>query len=167
MNSKCSTLGQKSSIYAKIHILKISFFTKFTFSKSHFFHKIHILKISIFSQNSHFRSLIFHKVHIFKVSLSTKFTFFKHQILGTCWIKSWFLPHCGILFSPPPDYQFLRADKEWWFCWRQNLFGLQYPIRTLHCGGWQVYCPIIIFIWEDQNKKSEPPTHWSFMTNKV
>ena len=31
-----STLGQKSSIFPKIHILKISLFTKFTFSKSHF-----------------------------------------------------------------------------------------------------------------------------------
>ena len=41
------TLGQKSSIYPKIHILKISFFTKFTISKSHF------------SQNSHFVNLIF------------------------------------------------------------------------------------------------------------
>ena len=30
------TLGKKSSIYPKIHILKISFFTKFTFCKSHF-----------------------------------------------------------------------------------------------------------------------------------
>ena len=30
------TLGQKSSIYPKIHILKISLLTKFTFSKSHF-----------------------------------------------------------------------------------------------------------------------------------
>ena len=30
------TLGQKSSSYPKIHILKISLFTKFTFSKYHF-----------------------------------------------------------------------------------------------------------------------------------
>ena len=30
------TLGQKSSIYPKIHIFKISPLTKFTFSKSHF-----------------------------------------------------------------------------------------------------------------------------------
>ena len=61
------TLGQKSSIYPKIHILKTSFFTKFTFSKSHY------------SQNSQFQSLICHKIHIFKVSFFTKFTFFKHQ----------------------------------------------------------------------------------------
>ena len=36
------TLGQKSTFYPKIHILKISIFTKFLFLKSHF------------SQNSHF-----------------------------------------------------------------------------------------------------------------
>ena len=43
------TLGQKSSIYAKIHIFKVSFLTKFTFSKS---------QISFFTKftfsNSHF-----------------------------------------------------------------------------------------------------------------
>ena len=42
--------------FHKIHIFKISCFTKFTFSKSHF------------SQNSHFQILIFHKIHIFKAS---------------------------------------------------------------------------------------------------
>ena len=92
----CSfTLGQKSSIYPNIHILKISLFTKFTISESHFsqnshfqylnFHKIHIFKTSIFtkftfskphfSQNSHFQNLIFHKIHNFKVSFFTEFTF--------------------------------------------------------------------------------------------
>ena len=50
-------------IYHKIHILKISFLTKFTISKSHF------------SQNSHFQSLILDKIHIFKASFFTKFTF--------------------------------------------------------------------------------------------
>ena len=44
-----NTLWQESSIYPKNIILKISIFTKFTFSKSHF------------SQNSHFQSLIFYK----------------------------------------------------------------------------------------------------------
>ena len=62
---KGSTLGQKSSIYQEMNILKILLFTKFTISKSHF------------SQNSHFQSLIFHKIHIFKVSFFTKFTFLK------------------------------------------------------------------------------------------
>ena len=38
--------------FYKIHLSEISFFTKFTFSKSHF------------SQNSHFRNIIFHKVHV-------------------------------------------------------------------------------------------------------
>ena len=52
------TLGQKSSIYPKIHILKYHFLTKFAFSKSHF------------SQNSHFQNLIFHKIHIFQTSNS-------------------------------------------------------------------------------------------------
>ena len=51
--------GAKSSIYPKIHILKMSFFTKFTFSNSHFY------------QNSHFQILIFDKIHIFKISFFT------------------------------------------------------------------------------------------------
>ena len=58
-----NTLGQKSLIYPKIHILKISFFTKFTISKSHF------------SQNSHFQSVIFDRIHISKILFFTKFTF--------------------------------------------------------------------------------------------
>ena len=78
-------------IFRKIHIFKVSFFTKFTLSKSHF------------SQNSHFKSLVFHnyQIHTYKVSFLPKFTiskyhfsqnshFFKHQILGYLWIKSWF-----------------------------------------------------------------------------
>ena len=77
------TLGQKSSIYPKIHIFKASFFTKFTFSKPYF------------SQNSQCQSLIFLKIHIFKVLFFTKFTLFKHQILGNFWIKRWFLPQCA------------------------------------------------------------------------
>ena len=59
------TLGQKSLIYPKIHIIKPSFFTKFTISKSHF------------SQNSQFHNLIFHKIHNFKISFFTKFTISK------------------------------------------------------------------------------------------
>ena len=39
-----------------MHIFKISFLTKFTFSKSHF------------SQNSHLQSLIFDKIHILKLT---------------------------------------------------------------------------------------------------
>ena len=54
------TLWQKSSVYPKIHILKISLFTKFTISKPHF------------SQNSPFQNLIFHKIHILKISFFTK-----------------------------------------------------------------------------------------------
>ena len=46
-------LGQKSTFYPKIHLLKIPIFTKFTFLKSHF------------SQNSHYEYLIFHKIHTF------------------------------------------------------------------------------------------------------
>ena len=53
--SQVPTLGQKSSIYPKIRILKISLFTKFTISGSHF------------TQNSHFQNLIFHKIHKFKI----------------------------------------------------------------------------------------------------
>ena len=39
--------------------------------------------------------LTFDKIHISKVSFFTKFTFFKHQILGNFWMKSWLLPQCG------------------------------------------------------------------------
>ena len=67
------------SLFDKIRIFRVSFFTKFTFWKSHF------------SQNSHFQSLICHKIH-----------FFKHQIPGNFWIKCWFLPQCGILYSKLP-----------------------------------------------------------------
>ena len=63
--SKIHNLGKQNCT------LKISFFTKFTFSKSHF------------SQNSHFQKLIFHKIHIFK-----------HQILTNFRMKIWFLPQC-------------------------------------------------------------------------
>ena len=66
-------MGQKSAIYPKIHILKLSFLTKFTILKSHF------------SQNSQYQNLIFHKIHIFKMWFFTKFTFsgplFLYQIL--------------------------------------------------------------------------------------
>ena len=52
-------------ILNKIHILKVPFLTKITFSKSHFW------------QNSHFQNLIFDKIHIFKISFLTKFTLSK------------------------------------------------------------------------------------------
>ena len=55
------TLGQKSIFCPKIHILKISVLTKFTFLKSHL------------SQNSQFQSLIFDKIHIFQASNSREF----------------------------------------------------------------------------------------------
>ena len=69
--SGASTLGQKSSIYPKIHILKISFFTKFTISifKSSFFTKITFSKYH-FWQKSHFQNIIFHKIHIHKTLFS-------------------------------------------------------------------------------------------------
>ena len=76
----CCTLGQKSSIHPKIHILKVSYSTKFTISNFHF------------SQNLHFQNLIFQKIHIFKVSLLTKFTFLEHQNQRIFRIKSLFLP---------------------------------------------------------------------------
>ena len=49
-------------VFHKIHIFKISFFTKFTFSNSHFSN-------SHFPQNSYFWTIFF-----------IKFTFFKHQM---------------------------------------------------------------------------------------
>jgi len=52
----------------KIHIFKISFWTKFRFSKSYF------------SQNSQFQNLIFHKIHISKIPYLTKFTFKSNPI---------------------------------------------------------------------------------------
>ena len=90
--------GAKILILSKVHILKISLFTKFTFSTCQFsqnsqfqnliFDKIHIFKISFltkftilksyFSLNSQFQNFIFDKIHIFKVSFFTKFTFFSN-----------------------------------------------------------------------------------------
>ena len=61
-------------ILDKIHNFKVSFFTKFTLSKSHF------------PQNSHFQSLIVHKIHIFQTSnswfLDKKLIFAPVWILG-------------------------------------------------------------------------------------
>ena len=56
----------QNHIFDKIHIFKITFFTKFTFLKYHIW------------QNSHFR----------------KFTFFNYQILGIFWVKSRFMSQC-------------------------------------------------------------------------
>ena len=61
----------------------MSFFTKFTISKSHF------------SQNSQFRNLIFRKIHNFEISFFTNLTFFKHQILGNFLMKVGFCPSVG------------------------------------------------------------------------
>jgi len=125
-------MGQKSSIYPKIHNFKISFFTKFTFSKAHFW------------QNSHFQSLIFDKIHIFKISCFTKFSFskshfsqnshiFNQQILGNFWIKSWFLPQCALV-------SFTHANQwEMSWCYWQGLFlwfwaKFSWPIGTIFPG---------------------------------
>ena len=70
---------------AKIHILKISIFTKFTLLKSQF------------SQNSPLWNLVFHKIHICEISIFSKFTFLKYQNQGNFWIKSELLPHCEVL----------------------------------------------------------------------
>jgi len=59
--------------FDKIHIFKVWFFTKFTFS-----------------------ILIFTKIHIFKVWFFTKFTFFKHQSPRIFLIKSWICPSVKI-----------------------------------------------------------------------
>ena len=64
-------------IFHKIHLWKISFFTKSTFSNSHF------------SQNSLFENIIIHKIRIFK-----------HQILSNFWIKKWVFA----LFNNVKDY---------------------------------------------------------------
>ena len=86
INDKCQRIDFKNilsemshfenPIFDKIHVFKIPFFTKFTFSKPKF------------SQNSHFQNSIFHKIDIVKISMFTKFTFFKHQIPGNFRIKS-------------------------------------------------------------------------------
>ena len=65
VDSQCITLRQKSSIYPKFHILKISIFSKFTYLKSYF------------SQKSIFQNLNFHKIRNFKMLFFTKFTFSK------------------------------------------------------------------------------------------
>ena len=77
--SWASHWGKNPKINPKIHILKTSFLTKFTF-QSLIFHKIRNFKISFFTkftfskthfgQNSQFQSLIFHKIHIFQTSNS-------------------------------------------------------------------------------------------------
>ena len=60
-----TTLGQKSTFYPKIHMFKIPYFKKFTFSKSHI------------SKNSRFQNHIFHKNHMFRITYFKKFTFSK------------------------------------------------------------------------------------------
>ena len=59
----------KISFFDKIHLLKISFLTKFTFWKSHFW------------QNSHFANLIFNNIHNLDISFLTKFTFWNSHFL--------------------------------------------------------------------------------------
>ena len=120
------TLGQKTSIYPKIHNLTISFLdeirifgesflTKFTFSKYHFFTKITILK-SHFSQN--FKASFFTKFIILKPRFSqkftistpcffSKFTLFKHQIQGRFFC---FLPQCGLWITI--DYFMVLFSKK-------------------------------------------------------
>ena len=66
--SWASHWGKNPKINPKIHILKTSFLTKFTFLKSHSW------------QISHFENLIFHKIHISEISIFTKFTFLKISI---------------------------------------------------------------------------------------
>ena len=78
---------QKSSIDPKVHILKISLVTKFTFSKSYF------------PQNSYFQNLIFHKVHIFKISLFTKFTILMLNSMEFLDKKNGFAQVCSICKS--------------------------------------------------------------------
>ena len=70
------TLGQKSTIYPKIHVLKLWFFTKFTIPKSHFW------------QNSQFQNLIFHKIHIFQTSNSKEFSDKKLGFAPVCSVSS-------------------------------------------------------------------------------
>ena len=60
--------NSQNLIFHKIHNFKISFFTKFTSSKSHFW------------QNSYFQNLIFDKIHIFKVSFLNK-SYFSDPIM--------------------------------------------------------------------------------------
>ena len=78
-NAQGVTLGQKSAIYLRNHIWKISFFTKFTFWKYLFLTKVTIPKTHL-SQNSQLQSLIFDKIHIFQSLIC----------------QSWFLLQCDI-----------------------------------------------------------------------
>ena len=57
------------------------------------------------------KNLNFDKSHIFKVSFFTKFTFFKHQILGNYWGKSWFLPQCAIVLNNFTKIQIARFAR--------------------------------------------------------
>ena len=57
-NSVFFTLGQKSTVYPKSHILKLLlFFTKFTISKSHFFTKFTFFKHQILDKKLIFASV--------------------------------------------------------------------------------------------------------------
>ena len=80
---------QKLIIYPKIHILRISIFTKFTFGKTHFsqnshfenhnLHKIHVSEELTFLKIHIYEISIFRKFRYLKITSFTRFTFWKAQ----------------------------------------------------------------------------------------
>ena len=112
-------MGQKSSIYPKIHIFKITFFTKFTILKSNF------------SQNSQIQNHIFLKIHNFSYKIHI------FQILGNFWKKNWLLPQCATcshLFGLQvyPIFEVLAPVPRFLFMLACSMFGaLLYIIGKL------------------------------------
>ena len=82
----------QNHIVQEIHLFKISFLAKFTFSKSHF-QQNRTFKIT-FSQKLLFQNRIFHRNHILEVNFSQKSNYLKCRILVNLWIKSVILPQC-------------------------------------------------------------------------
>ena len=123
------TLGQKSSIYPKIHTLKISLFTKFTFSKSQFFTKFTFLK-SYFSQNSHFQNLTLDKINI-----SNSHTFSRSPMMSTMRIiglRSWHDRLVGAAVALHPK----RPSRACWMTKTSNCRR-----RKQNCGECKRWLP--------------------------
>ena len=114
-------------------MFKITYFKKFTFSKSHFqlnshfqnhiftkitfqhpiFHKNHILEAH-FLHKSHFGSPFFTKIAFSKSHTSQKSHNFKYQIQVNLWTKSVFLPQCE-----PLSFYFSSKQMSWYRDFRQ------------------------------------------------
>jgi len=98
-----------------IFFLEISFFTKFTFSKSHFCQKSHV-------QNFIFQNLLFfYKIHIFKISFLSKFTFWT--------------PHfCNLLENF--EFPIETVISDFWTVWEVVLHTGNTSFKTTRLLSW-------------------------------